>query len=318
MLTGGVADACIYGTRIVFDVLLRQGKLRAFMRHLRAFRRGAAEPLRTTIAQAIVAPLAPLQVQRWFMAAYVRRGLARYGNDVVPPWIREPLRSDLACQNREILVDAERRRLFASPARHAEAGLLYPPEAASSLSPSPIELWQPFADRRLHEFLLAIPPDQKFEPHPDTDEFYAGSKWLVRRALRGILPESVRTRTTKTVFTSWLNGQIDQQWLEYDRIFGPNAQSEIASRGYVEQSAFYSRLERIRRGDDIPDLTWVMQLVGLEIWLRALALPRTDLVAVRRATATAPSSLSPQRSPDRDLLAVERITASATSWHAAP
>lgn len=318
MFTGGVADACIYGTRIVFDMLLRQGKLRGFMRHLRAFRRVADEPLRTTLVQAIVAPLAPLQVQRWFMTAYVRRGLTRYGNDIVPPWIREPLRSDLARQNLEILVQAEQGRLFASPARNGEASLLYPPEATGSLAPAPIELSQPFADRRLHEFLLAIPPDQKFEPHPDTDEFYAGSKWLVRRALRGILPESVRTRTTKTVFTSWLNSQIDQQWLEYERMFGPNAQSEIASRGYVDQAAFYSRLERIRRGDEISDLTWIMQLVGLELWLRALALPRADLVTVRREAAPASSARSPQSPPGRDQLVANRTTASAPSWHAAP
>ena len=161
-------------------------------------------------------------------------------------------------------------------------------------SPWAIEQWRPFADRRLHEFLFAIPPDQKFEPHPETDEFYAGSKWLVRRALRGLLPEPIRTRRTKTVFTSGIGAHTNQQWTVYEEIFGPGSQPQVAARGYVDQDRFCTRLEGLRSGIDLPDLIWVLQIIGLEIWLRAVALPREQFVVVPPAVgdATSPTHAS--------------------------
>jgi asparagine synthase (glutamine-hydrolysing) len=204
--------------------------------------------------------------------------LRRHGHALVPHWIQQPLRSELARSNSDVCVALQQRRRFSSPARHEEANLLQPPEALRHPAPSSIEVWQPFADRRLHEFLLAIPPEQKFEPHPATDEFYAGSKWLIRRALRGILPESVRTRQAKTDFVSWVNAGISQQWSTYERLFGSSARTHVAARGYVDQDEFASALGELREGNDRPDLLWIMQIVGLETWLRAVALPRAEFV----------------------------------------
>lgn len=280
LLTGAAADACVYGSRLVFDALLRQGKLRALWRHFRAFRRVSEEPLRTTIALSCVGPLLPLGLQRRLMAAYTRRMLTRHGERLVPSWVAEPLRGELVRRNLALCVAVEQQRRVASPARHEELRLLDPPEVTRHPAPWRIELWHPFADRRLQEFLLAIPPDQKFAPHPETDEFYAGSKRLLRRALRGILPEPVRTRTTKTIFSAWVDDDVRRQWPAYERLFGPSARSLVAARGYVDQARLFAGLDGLRRGVDRADRIWLMKIIGLEIWLRSLELPRVRLTAV--------------------------------------
>jgi len=188
-----------------------------------------------------------------------------------------------------MIIEAERQRRFSSPARNEEAAMLRPPESAHHPSPWTTEYSRPFADRRLHEFLLAIPPDQKFEPHPDTDQFYAGSKWLMRRALHGVLPESVRTRTAKTEFSAWFHEELERQWPAYEALFGPDVKSHIGARGYVDQARFWSRLIRLREGDFGVDIIWVKLVIGLERWLRALEQPRGQFIVVVPPTRRAAS-----------------------------
>jgi asparagine synthase (glutamine-hydrolysing) len=190
------------------------------------------------------------------------------------------LRGELGERHLALCLAAERGRRFGSPAREAEYRLLYPPEVARHPAPWPVEIWRPFADRRLHEFMLAIPPEQKFEPHPATDDFYAGSKQVVRRAMRGILPESIRTRTSKTVFRGVFEDEVASHWTTYASAFGPSAKPEVARRGYVEPRLFWQRLQELRDGRSGADLIYVMQIVGLESWLRTFALPRPQRVMV--------------------------------------
>jgi asparagine synthase (glutamine-hydrolysing) len=192
----------------------------------------------------------------------------------------EPLRADLSRRQVQLWLEAERARRFSSPAREAEYNLLYPPEIMLHPAPWPLEIWRPFADRRLHRFLLAIPPEHKFAPHPDSDEFYAGSKRVVRHAMRGIVPESVRTRTSKTVFQAQVRHGIDRQWSAFEAAFGPSSRPEIALRGYVDRHQFWSRLIHLREGQYGPDLVYVLEMVGLETWLRTLQLPWYQRVTV--------------------------------------
>src|SRR5205823_267722 len=57
LLTGDIADAYVGGSRLVFDSLLRQGRLRSFWNHFRTYRRlQPREPLRDTLVESCVAP----------------------------------------------------------------------------------------------------------------------------------------------------------------------------------------------------------------------------------------------------------------------
>ena len=280
LLSGDVADSCLFGSRLVFDSLLRQLRVRAFWRHLRTYQRLSTESLRKTAALYCLLPLLPLSLQRQVMAATVRRELARYGDRLLPTWMTQTLRVDLLNRHTRLSLAAEHDRRFASPAREHEFRLLYPPEVSRGPTGWPLEVWRPFADRRLHEFLLAVPPEQKFEPHPATDDFYAGSKLILRRAMRGILPESIRARTAKTHFASLFQSEVERHWPDYAAAFGPAGRSELAARGYVEPRLFWARLEALRGGDWGADFMYVLRSMAIETWLRSLQLARPCLVHV--------------------------------------
>lgn len=281
LLNGDVADSCAGGSRFVFDSLLRQWHLRAFWHHLRAYRRVSDESLKKVILFACLGPLLPLPTQRWLHIRHAEREFRRHGWRWLPEWMCEPLREGLRRRQARLWLQAERGRRFSSPAREEAYNLLYPPEIVRHPAPWPLEIWRPFADRRLHQLLLAIPPEQLFAPRPETDEFYAGSKRLVRRAMRGILPESVRTRRSKTVFQAQVGSELEQQWAEYAAAFGPTARPELARRGYVDPQRFWSRLTQLREGVYGPDLVYILEMVGLETWLRSLRQARPLRVTER-------------------------------------
>jgi asparagine synthase (glutamine-hydrolysing) len=57
-----------------------------------------------------------------------------------------------------------------------------------------VEQWHPLSDRRILEFALAIPEDQRWSQ--------SQTKFVLRNACKEILPESVRLRNTKAEFSS--------------------------------------------------------------------------------------------------------------------
>ena len=280
MLTGDVADSCVGGSPLVFDSLLRHGQLAAYLRLLRVYRRTSGDPLRTILVEHTLAPLLPLPLQKAIDAMYLRRRFARHATRLVPFWLADDLRAELAQRHFGLALRAERERRFSNPTRHWEHGLLYPPEAWRHPAPWPVEFWRPFADRRLHEFLLAIPPEQKFAVQPDTDEFYAASKQLARRALRGIVPERIRSRRTKTHFGAEFGEALRRQWPEYVATFGPGARTEVARRGYVQPRRLWERLERLRAGGDGNDALYLVHIIALETWLRTFRLERAQQTRV--------------------------------------
>jgi asparagine synthase (glutamine-hydrolysing) len=295
LLTGMVADACVPGSPLVFDSLLRKGQFRTFLRYLRAYRRTSNWTLRKLLALAVVGPMLPMGMQRQLMIRHIQRSFGREQPVMMPWWMPDPLRDELSLRHLTLSVEAERERRFSSLAREADFRLLYPPENDRSPVGWPLEFRHPYADRRLHQFLLAIPPEQKYAPHPTSEEDYASTKWLVRRAMRDILPESIRTRTSKTYFTAVFDNELSRRWTSYEAIFGPDARPEIAERGYVDQERFWMRLQAGRNGADLPDAMYVVRMVGLESWLRSLRLPRARLATVpdRRYKAASPVSTPP-------------------------
>jgi len=285
LLTGDIADSYVGGSPLVFDALIRRGRLLEALRRLFAYRRMAREPLRTTVALHCLAPLLPRRLQIAIDLIAIQRRFAREQPWLVPAWMPAPLRQELVERHRAQQVAAERARRFANPGQEAEYQLLVPPEIARHPAPWSVEFWRPFADRRLQTFMLSIPPELKYAPHPATSDYYAGSKRLVRQALRGIVPESVRTRTTKTHFEAVFEASVERQWPAYEAVFGPGARPLVAGYGYIDHARFWERLMRLRSGEAGGDLLYLVQMISLETWLRALQLPRSRAVAVAAAPA---------------------------------
>jgi asparagine synthase (glutamine-hydrolysing) len=128
--------------------------------------------------------------------------------------------------------------------------------------------------------MLSIPPEQHFRPHPATDQFYAGSKRLVREGLRGILPDSIRTLTAKTGFGSVFAEDISRNWSTYQTVFARQGRSHLVERGYLDHARFWTRLQQLRDGARGGDFVYLIRVLGLETWLRGLSQARGELVSV--------------------------------------
>jgi asparagine synthase (glutamine-hydrolysing) len=116
----------------------------------------------------------------------------------------------------------------------------------------------PFLSRPLIEFLLAVPQEQRWHRHE--------SKFLLRRAMRGILPEKVRRRTDKASFNVVADLELKQrQAAKVDALF---RNSLLVAAGVGDRSALNQLFARYRAG--APRLAATVELViGLELFCRA-------------------------------------------------
>jgi hypothetical protein len=280
LMTGEIGDACVRGSPLVLDDLLHAGRLRDAWRYLLAYRSMSLDSWPKIAALYVVAPLLPLPLHRSLAVLYVRREQARFGNSVLPAWMPGSLRGALARWHLELYLAEEAGRRTSSEARHWDLIGLCPPEAMVLPAGWPIQLARPFSDRRLQEFLLAVPPLEKFEPHPATPSPYAGSKQLIRRGLVGILPERVRTRTNQTHFAAAAVERLRRQWPALATWFAPGGESRAAGRGFIEPGPFWERVQEMRGGRLGMDCLHLGYCVGLEAWLRSLERPRQQAVTV--------------------------------------
>jgi asparagine synthase (glutamine-hydrolysing) len=79
-----------------------------------------------------------------------------------------------------------------------------------------VELRHPYRDRRLVEFMLAIPASQLYRQ--------GRYKPILRTAMQGILPEPIRLRSEPTVLTPlFIRGLADKERTTVkDLLYGPN------------------------------------------------------------------------------------------------
>ncbi len=291
LVTGEVSDAIVRGSPLVIDTLLPQWRFAAAWAHLEAYCAASGDSRLRSAALYGVAPLLPLRLQKRVMAAYTVYTQGPRAGYLLPRWMPDGLRADLLERNGRLGLALEARRRFANETQHLQYLQLNPPEIPSIPSGWPIEIWRPFADRRLHEFVLAIPPDQLFEVVPGDSTLYGGSKQLLRRSMRGMLPESIRGKIRPTSFASTIEREIDQQWAVHAAVFGPGGHSHVAARGYIDAARFWECLQQARSGRLGADLGHLRFVIGLETWLRGLAAPRLRATRVSSYVRATPAVL---------------------------
>jgi asparagine synthase (glutamine-hydrolysing) len=123
-----------------------------------------------------------------------------------------------------------------------------------------LEFRYPFFDRRLIEFLLAIPAEQQWRQDQ--------TKFILRTAMKGILPESVRQRRGKAEFSPVMNAEMTGSLsVRMDEIFDNSVMAEwgiLDSLKLVELNRQYQRAPTAR---DAGQLSF---LLGLELWFRSV------------------------------------------------
>jgi asparagine synthase (glutamine-hydrolysing) len=120
----------------------------------------------------------------------------------------------------------------------------------------------PFRDRDLVAFLMAIPGEV----------VNAGGvpKGLLRQALTGLLPDTIRNRRSKADFTSMSNQAVVK---DYEMAAALLTRDCSAARlGFVDGDQLEQSVAAFRTGietaDDATEGWQLNRLVGLELWLR--------------------------------------------------
>ena len=118
------------------------------------------------------------------------------------------------------------------------------------------ELREPFLDHRVVELLFRLPGHQKIRG--------GRTKELLRRAMRGRLPDAVRAAPKRAVVTpqrEWLRGPLG------DQVDAMLASPRFAARGWVDPAAARRELAAFRAGEG-GNAFFVWQWVSVELWHR--------------------------------------------------
>ena len=274
LLTGYGGDQWLTGSPRHYADLLRHGRLATLLREWRC---DTADPAIRTPAFSLlrlgVWPLVPSRARQLFDAAARR--------PTPPPWIGR----DFA--ERVHLLDRVERRDdgldFPSLAqrdlyRMSTSGLEvhFAEVEERSTAALGIETRHPLMDRRLVEFALALPGEQRRQR--------GRSKHVLRQALGGLLPDSVVRRTRKAEFSHAFPAAF--RALGGEDAF---ASLRIASMGWVDGErvrGMYRRMTDLHgRGDDgYARHVWPLwRTLAIELWYTTIfePAPRTRALPVR-------------------------------------
>jgi asparagine synthase (glutamine-hydrolysing) len=200
VLTGHGGDSLLRGTPLVYaDRLLRGqiGVLWEMARHARELNL----PYYKLLRDHLIKPMLPEAVVQVLRRLTGRRAIPSK-QDQIPPWVTPDFieRTQLAERLSRGHGVPNRFRSRAGQFTYQRAAALGNVRRAvywgDRVAPGfGLEVRHPYLDRRLVEFLLSIPPEQIYR---------AGTtKWLLRRAMDGILPNIIRLRRDKTFFTDF-------------------------------------------------------------------------------------------------------------------
>ena len=225
--------------------LARQGRWSLLRREISAYSRrfGSARALRLREAVRLALPEALAErISAWLGHAQ-------------PDWLGDQLRGT-QFQRPMVTIpftDPLRRLLYSFlVAQNLPALLHYEDRSSMAFS---IEARVPFLDEELVEFVFALPAEYKLRD--------GETKWVLRQALRGLLPEAVRTRQDKLGFATpggdWLRGPLRPL---VDEVFAAPC---FRQRGYFEVAVLDEIWRRHKAGQaDLHTLIW--RALNLELW----------------------------------------------------
>jgi asparagine synthase (glutamine-hydrolysing) len=198
MLTGEIAELVVDMRRHLLGHLLLRGRLRSARRRLGKERAGGRSV--GSIGRELGGAVAP----RWVEARYRRR----HGADWVsryPPWLDS---TRLRAGTARWATTARRRWREEQTVSWMGPGLTMEAEEVCQ-SVMHVRTRRPWADVDLWQFFLSLPAEQKFPNR--------ARKGLVRRLLRGEIPDEVLDQRRKTVFDESLLARIEypelRKWL---------------------------------------------------------------------------------------------------------
>lgn len=141
-----------------------------------------------------------------------------------------------------------------------------------------IEVSYPFLHRPLVEFLQAIPFEQRVRP--------GETRTLMRRSLRGVLPEKTLRRQSKGNPTEAFFRAVIREFSWLSQMF---EEPRVCSYGYIDGPKFKAELNKARMGCEV-NTSLLARIIPLEIWLRSV---ESGYAQARDKSRNASASLQP-------------------------
>jgi len=265
MLTGYGGDEWLTGSTCYYADLLRQFKIISLIRQIRADPR---------VDSTIFPPFLILRLALCPLLPYSARGVIKRvmrRREKIPPWMCPQFAHGLHLTER-----CRRKPAKRDPASFVQLhlyhniltngstsyGLELEDRAASRFD---LEQRHPFNDQRVVEFAMALPEEQRWQR--------GQAKYVLRQALRGLLPESVRQRRDKAEFSHVFAKALQAQKGEY--LFSSLI---IASIGWVDGAELVKMYRQMMllfaQGDErYCELVWPLWMVfGIELWYKTVFL----------------------------------------------
>jgi asparagine synthase (glutamine-hydrolysing) len=259
MLTGVGADEWFGGTHWHYLDLLRRGRVvEAVRRRLAAGRSGQAVSL-VSITRGFAWDATPAWMQRG-----VRRTLAPW---LYPDWL------DPRFVNRVDLAGRTRWRAAPDSGSLAQRGIWLDALSAVQIEQSEEQTRfaarfgqqdrQPFLDRRLVRFALALPEAER--------SGQGVTKIVERRAFGGVLPESVIRRTSFFDYSFYVADAVARF-----AAAGVFRQSRLAARGWIREQVLLSTIDRTLSAyraqgrTQAASVAAVWPVLALELWYRGV------------------------------------------------
>jgi asparagine synthase (glutamine-hydrolysing) len=123
-----------------------------------------------------------------------------------------------------------------------------------------IESRHPFFDRRLVEFSLAIPEEQRWHGE--------WTKTVLRNSMKGILPEPIRVRKGKAEFSGIINQELkERQAHQVEELIST---SILTALGIVHGDRLKQLFHNYRNRTNSDDMRYALEIfVWLELWCRS-------------------------------------------------
>lgn len=245
-----------YGTSHLSELLL-EGRIGRFASEFEALADQRGEPRRSILLKYVAGPLAPRPARQVWRCLHGRDDPGNAYPLLDAEMAREAgfdrspgVGPSLPTHHRE-----EHRRRLRDPEQ-----VYFVEVVDADLAPLDVEPRYPYFDRRLVEFCLALPLDQKMED--------GLGRQIARRALSGVVPEAIRTRTDKaSLGVSWLDGLVSH---ERDQLRDRLVESPQFVDRYVDDDHLESTLRRFTT-DSSPSLDdgWSLtKAYAVETWFR--------------------------------------------------
>jgi asparagine synthase (glutamine-hydrolysing) len=280
LLTGAGGDEWLTGSYYHYADFLRQRKLLTLLRQIRYDRQFGYD---AGVPSIIFPHLALLRVGFLPLVPKPARRALKWvlRRDSAPPWINAQFarRANLMARIRKKSNEKVRRQFATFAQRDIYDNLTFGWLAQGNESGNHAECWfgvekrAPFFDRRLIEFALALPEEQRWR----CDQ----PKFVLRQAMKGLVPEKIRQRFTKADFSHAFADAFLS--LGGERLFDSLT---IANLGWINESQVRAMYRKMMHGysqGDVGYVSYVWRLwmiVGINLWYDTVFL-RKSLVPER-------------------------------------